>query len=334
MSRWGPATWRAEEQRWAFETLDSMGVNHANSMHDLSIQAWSAVWRISAASGDAVMKQLRPRDAQEIRFHQFCAEAAPRFVEPPLASDLAEARMLLRDGGPNLHEFDVNPDLMAEVVVDYAKLQQSLVGRDTEAAAAGIPNWSPADAVAELRSQAQILAAMPATDLRRITTDQYDRLISELPSYRSAGQVLTASAVPLSLDHGDLWMGNILAAKSSGAYRFIDLGDAAWTHPFMSLMPLLYDCHRRWTRDSTRFDLNREDLRSISSAYLGAWSQYGARQDLELAFDAAAFLAPLRRSRAVISNFEHAGVSDAHDLGPTPWTWLTAGQAFGCGMLS
>ena len=312
-----------------------MGLEHADSMLDLSIQAWSAVWRVHTVSGDVVMKQLRPHAAQEIRVHGFCAEVAPRFVEPPLASDLVESRMLFRDGGPTVHELDgVTPELMVDVVIDYARLLQSLIGRDVQAASAGIPIWNPGDAPAELRSQAQILAAMPTTDLRHITTDQYDSLIGELPSYRAAGQVLTASAVPLSLDHGDLWAGNILAAEPNGAYRFIDFGDAAWTHPFMSLMPLLYNCHRRWTRDGTRFDLNREDLRGIRSAYLGVWSQYGTRQDLELAFDAAAFLAPLRRSRAVISNFEHAGVSDAHDLGPTPWTWLTAGQAFGCGMLS
>lgn len=133
-------------------------------MLDLSIQAWSTVWRIPAASGDVVLKQLQPRDTKEIRAHQFCADAAPRFVESPLASDLAEGRMLLRDGGPTLHELeDASPNSMAEVVVG--------------------------------------------------------------------------------------------------------------------------------------------------------------------------FLAPLRRSRAVISNFEHAGAGDAHDLGPTPWAWLTASQTFGCGML-
>ena len=334
MSPWGSAVWRAEAQRWAFETLDSLGIDHENVMLDLSIQAWSAVWCVHTASGDVVLKQLQPRDTKETRVHQFCADAAPRFVESPLASDLAEGRMLLRDGGPTLHELeDASPNLMAEVVVDYARLQQSLIGRDVEAAGAGIPIWNPADAAAELRSQAEILVAMPTTDLRCITADQYDTLIGELPSYRSAGQVLAASAVPLSLDHGDLWMGNILAPKPKDAYRFIDFGDAAWTHPFMSMMPLLHDCHRRWAPESTRFDLNREDLRGVRSAYLDEWSQYGTRQDLELAFEAAVFLAPLRRSSAVISNFEHAGAGDAHDLGPTPWAWLTTSQTFGCGML-
>lgn len=66
MSRWGSAAWRAEAQRWAFETLDSLGIDHEDVMLDLSIQAWSMVWRMPAASGDVVLKQLQPRDTKEI----------------------------------------------------------------------------------------------------------------------------------------------------------------------------------------------------------------------------------------------------------------------------
>lgn len=270
-----------------------------------------------------LLKQLTPKGAGEIRRQEFCGRAAPEFIAEPFAVDYGGARMLLRDGGPTLSDSGrISPTMIAEVVVDYAHLQQRLIGCDNEAIEAALLTWELAAVADEVQAQAEILATMPVNDLRHITRKQYEELLGRVGTYKAAGAMLSESSVPFSLDHGDLWAGNVLSSRRAGQYQFIDLGDAAWTHPFLSMLPLLYDCHQRWVPD-TPFSLNHPLVDVISSAYVKVWPDYGSQRDLKVAFAAAATLAPLRRSRAVIANIAHAGVEDAHDLGPTPWTWLT-----------
>lgn len=317
------ANWRVEAQQWACEQLAARGMQVVGPMLDLSIQPWSAVWRLPTEGSDVLLKQIAP-GTPEIPTYEFCAEIAPDFIEPLLGSDHLAGRMLFRDGGPTLHEAaDVGPDAVAALVIDYAHFQQTLIGCGARAAAAGIPSWDPTTAPAELQSQAEVLAMMPPSDIRRITDSQQQSLLDGLEVYEAAGRALANSTLPRSLDHGDLWLGNVLPPDRSGRHRFIDFGNAVWTHPFLSVLPLLHNCYQRWTPRGSRFTLDRADLRLASSAYLGEWSEYASPRECESAFAAAARLAPLLRSRAAIENVEHAGPSDADELGPTPWTWLT-----------
>ena len=48
---------------------------------------------------------------------------------------------------------------------------------------------------------------------------------------------LTASGLPLTLEHGDLWVSNIYVGDAEP--QFIDWTDASISHPFLSLGPLL-----------------------------------------------------------------------------------------------
>lgn len=295
----------------------------AGPMSDLSIQAWSAVWRIPTSRGSVVLKQTTPGKAAEIAVYAFCAAVAPDYVDKPLSYDLGEARMLLADGGPTLHDTQQDTrDTVANAVIDYACFQQATFGHDARAKSTAIPAWNPADAAGEAEWQAQTLYSMPRTDLRHITSDQRDTLLNRRDALRAAGDLLDASTIPRCLDHGDLWPGNVLLPTKSGHYRFIDYDDAAWTHPFLSMMPLLRHCHQRWAPACASFDIDHPDLQYVSSAYLQQWTDYASPNELEGAFAAAAQLAPLRRSRAAITSFHHAGAGDEHDLGPTPWAWL------------
>lgn len=316
-------SWRADAQQWAFAQLTARGMLAVGPMVDLSIQPWSAVWRIHTEGGDTLLKQITP-GTPEISTYEFCAEIAPDFIDPLLGADRSTGRILFRDGGPTLHEAaDIGPEAVATLVIDYAHLQQALIGHDVRASAAGIPSWDPTAAPAELQSQTQILTAMPSSDIRHLIGSQQRSLLDELNVYEAAGQTLANSALPRSLDHGDLWLGNVLPPGRSGRHRFIDFGNAVWTHPFLSVLPLLHNCYQRWASRGSQFTLDRADLRLVSSAYLGEWSDYASARECDAAFAAAARLAPLRRSRAAIDNLEHARPSDADELGPTPWTWLT-----------
>lgn len=62
----------------------------------------------------------------------------------------------------------------------------------------------------------------------------------------------------------------------------------------------------------------------IVDSYLHAWTDYASLQEFRDILGHALRLAPLRRSRAIITNIKHATCADTDDLGATPWELLTA----------
>jgi Phosphotransferase enzyme family len=326
---WGSTAWRDAAESWAHLQLGRLGARPVGAMSELSDQRWSWVWRIPTDRGDVVLKQTTPARAVEGSVHAFCAEAAPEYVDRPLAYDPATARILFTDGGSTMAGGDwlamPTPEAIASMVTDYAHLQQATIGRWRQAEAAGLPAWDPADAAHEAEQQAAILHDLPRSDPRRITAAQRDVLLSDLDALTVAGTVLANSPIPDCVDHGDLWPGNVLIARPGGRHRFIDFGDAAWTHPFLSLMSPLRECHRRWSLPGTIGDCRGHPaLQMIIDAYLDTWTGYASSQELRDTLIHALRLTPLRRSRALITNVNHATSADAHDLGPTPWSWLEA----------
>jgi hypothetical protein len=326
---WGSTAWRDAAENWAHLQLDRLGIRPVGAMSDLSDQRWSWVWRIPTNRGDVLLKQTTAARAVEGSVHAFCADAAPEYVDQPLAYDPPTSRILFTDGGLTMAGGDwlaaPTPEAIASMVSDYAHLQHATVGHRRQAEAAGVPAWDPGDAAHEAEQQADMLHDMPRSDPRRITTVQKDLLLTNLEALSVSGAVLVNSAIPSCIDHGDLWPGNVLIARPGGHHRFIDFGDAAWTHPFLSAMQLLFFCYRRWSLPGPfRDSLRHPSLQMIIDSYLQAWADYAGPQELRDILSHALRLTPLRRSRALITNLEHATSADADDLGPTPWSWLTA----------
>jgi len=60
-----------------------------------------------------------------------------------------------------------------------------------------------------------------------------------VPALRARCAELGALGIPDTLDHGDLWPGNVFVEASTGTCAIIDWEDAAIAHPFLSLAPLM-----------------------------------------------------------------------------------------------
>lgn len=153
------------------------------------------------------------------------------------------------------------------MLTDFACLQQATIGAGTGAAAAGLPSWDPGSAADEAARQAHQLHAFEVNDPRHISAAQRDQILYAQPTIEAAARVVAASPVPLCLDHGDLWPGNIVPpADADSSHQFIDFGDAAWSHPFLSLIMLIIECRFRWAvpDQPDRLNINHPAITAIT----------------------------------------------------------------------
>lgn len=299
-------------------------------MVDVSIQPWSAVWRLPTIDGNVLIKQTTAARRHEGTVQQFCASIAPDYVDSPLAIDASSGRILLEDAGPTLHDTDYQTeglpiDSVIALVADYADFQIATIGHDELAIDTGIPLWDPARAIHETCAQGVLLNALPLNDPRHITAEQLQRVQSKTLTIDQAATRLTASPVPSCLDHGDLWPGNVLPpGRGRQRHRFIDFGDAAWTHPFLSMMMLIVECRHQWAIPELPQALNLDHplLRRMIDAYLEPWTVYAPMPELRSTLSDALRLAPVRRSRAWITNLDGADPAAFDQDCQMPWVWL------------
>ncbi len=179
----GSKVWRDAAESWAHLQLDRLGIRSLGAMSDVSDQRWSWVWRIPTSRGDVLLKQTTSARAFEGSVHAFCADAAPEYVDLPLAFDPSTARILFPDGGLTMAGGDwlamPTPEAIASMVADYAGLQRATIGRQRQAEAAGLPVWDPADAAHEAEQQADILHDLPTSDPRHISGVQKELAADE-----------------------------------------------------------------------------------------------------------------------------------------------------------
>jgi Ser/Thr protein kinase RdoA (MazF antagonist) len=110
-------------------------------------------------------------------------------------------------------------------------LQVDCIGRVDALKALGCPSRN----LAELTRSIDALAA-DATVRGGLSQAEYDRFIAAVPELVRRCDELSACGIPYSLEHGDLWPGNIFCDATSCAV--IDWEDVVVAHPFFSLAPL------------------------------------------------------------------------------------------------
>lgn len=299
-------------------------------MEQVSLQAWSAVWRVFTDAGPVLLKQTTAVRACEGATQTILADLAPDFVDRPLATSIETGRTLLEDLGSTMFEaspenrgIEVEP--VSQMLTDYARLQHATLDERTSVVGRGLSVWDPALAFEDAERQAHDLHALPADDPRAVTTEQRDQILNARHVIEEAAAVVAGSPVPMCLEHGDLWPGNVIPPRGGARhYRFIDFGDAVWSHPFLSLIMLIIECRFRWSvsDDAGALNIGHPAITTIADAYLQQWSDYAALAELRKTLEAALRLAALRRSRAWIDNLARADESQLRRHGDMPWSWL------------
>ena len=284
---WARPGWYARTVEWLDATMTRLGRPLIGPVEQLSSWPVSSFLGATTDAGQVVVKASPALFAHEPALTQALHREHPRSVPTVLAID-ADRRLLVMEafGGSFLGAED--PARWADGLVAMAGLQQSWVGRRSEAMELGVVDRSLAALDGELESLVTDEAASPGLD-----AESRDRLVANLPRYREFIARLQEGPISETLIHGDFHPWNV--QRDADRLVIFDWSDACWSHPF-------FDVRTCTTRT--------EDVAAqaaMEAAYLDAWSAYADPAALREAFELAAPLAELHLSvswRRLLAIFE------------------------------
>jgi hypothetical protein len=191
------------------------------------IRPWSCVLSAPTADGLLYFKEQQESLAHEVKLIEILARRRPELVTEVLVSD-ERGRMLMRDAGAQLSEYlDPAEELRhwERALPLYAQLQIEAAPDAVELLEVGaFDRRAPLlpGLYERLIGAADGLLAEEAAQLRAL-----------VPQVRAAAELLTAHAVPETINNDDFTNGSIYLRD--GSYRFVDWGDACVSHPFFTL---------------------------------------------------------------------------------------------------
>jgi hypothetical protein len=261
--------WLAEVRAWI-----EAHVEIAGEIEQPHVRPWATVLRVPTPDGPVWFKAARRGFDHEGPLLELVGPLAPEILPEVLASKHEDGWLLLADAGERARE---RPIVWAPLLRRYAELQLAATPLADRLLAAGAPDFRPA-----------ALPALVEALLPLLTPESRAGVVVRLPEVRAGCELLQASRLAPTLDHGDLHDANVFVRD--GHVRILDWGDAVVAHPLLSL--------------TVEMD---PDARS---AYLAPFGERAAKEELEavlalrFAFRAVNYARVLPYDRSIVEGIE------------------------------
>ena len=275
-SPWSRAGWVDEVRVWLERELGRLGRSLV-AVEQVKQWSISSVLRVRTDGPDVYFKVSAPLPlfVEEGRVTAMLASRFPGYVPEPLAVD-EERGWLLLPAFDELVGWKAPLDVRCDVLARFAQLQQLSAEHADELIAAGCLDRR----LGVLEQQLEPLVTHPEA-VARLQLDEVEELRLQLPAFREACRRLAGYALPPTLVHGDLHIGNV--ARHDGELVYFDWTDACIAHPFIDLLSL------QWEQDETR-------RAALLDAYLGSWEGVESPERLAEAASLAAVVIPLHHA--------------------------------------
>jgi hypothetical protein len=270
-------------------------------VHVEHIRSWERSWvaRIVTSNGDLFYKAVPPIFAWEAALAAWLYAHYPDSVPAVLDARPGRDYIMAAYSGQSLMQ---RPDLTLwqQALARYASLQIDCIAYIEEIRALGVPerglDWIESLTDALLADEAALKIGM-----RPLTDEQIKSLRDLAPRLHDACKALADFDIPLSLEHGDLWTGQIIA-RPDGGFCFTDWSDCAITHPLFSLPFFLAEVDNELPGVANA-------PQYLTDAYLDGWTRFASPDALREALPYVTLLSPwytaLRYYRDILPYMEN-----------------------------
>jgi hypothetical protein len=232
---WRSVEWRDAAVAWLDDGLATAGLTRTGPVEQPRIRPWGTVLTAPTTGGAVWLKAPGADTAFEVPLYDLLRRVSPEHVLEPVAVDVDRGWVLLPDGGTAVRDGvdeDGLLDALVEILPQYGQLQRDLMSHVDTMLADGVVDMR-ADVMPERLEQA-LDAARRVARTHGDPQDIVGRVSAMLPDFAFWCARLADAAVPASLDHNDLHLGNVFHVD--GRIRFYDWGDAVVAHPFASML--------------------------------------------------------------------------------------------------
>jgi phosphotransferase family enzyme len=300
---WTVPGWFDTACAWIDDALRGAGL--AAPLRIRQLRTWASSCLLEAVSEQSLyfFKALPNVGRVEHAVTRFLSENFPSSVPRVIAVDADRCWLLLHacEGRKLEMVNDIAP--WARAAQRYGDLQVACMSRVDDLERMGCPRRkleSLPDAVSALAADESVIRPGEADGLSHRETARLRELVPSLPERCAA---LHACRIPDSLEHGDLWPGNVFVDAHDSAV--IDWEDVAIAHPFLSLAPLTVGLGDAGLASRTNID-------RIESEYLRAFESISSPAEIRRALRIAAPLCFF--DMAVRYRAQHPSVMRLH-----PW---------------
>jgi Phosphotransferase enzyme family len=318
---WAARGWFAEAEAWLRSAMEAAGRPVTGPVRQVRVWELSCVLRAPTSVGDVWFKANRasPLFVDEGSVMGTLAGLFPDRVPAPLAVDVERGWMVLDDFGEEVG-WGAPVEVAEEVARAHARMQVEAAAHVEELLAAGCHDRRLDRLAAEAAAWLPAIEAtgrLPGIDAATwLSEREMAALRAAVPRLRARCAELAGYAVPPSIVHGDLHLGNV--ARGPAGWLLFDWTDACVAHPFLDLPTM-----RRGTAFAEDDDEGEVELRErLRAAYLPEWASFEPPERLARAWELALPLGALHHAisyRSVVAQLQPP--VDLHMARSTAW-WL------------
>ena len=235
---WAARGWFAEAEAWLRSAMEAAGRPVTGPVRQVRVWELSCVLRAPTTAGDVWFKAnlASPLFVDEGAVMATLAGLFPDRVPAPLAVDPGRGWMVLADFGEEVG-WGAPVEVVEEVARAHALMQVEAAAHVEELLAAGCHDRRLGRLAAEAEAWLPALEAtgrLPGIDAATwLTAEETAALEAAVPRLRARCEELAGYAVPPSIVHGDLHLGNV--ARGPAGWLLFDWTDACVAHPFLDL---------------------------------------------------------------------------------------------------
>jgi hypothetical protein len=282
---WARIGWYSKTEKWILEKLRKNGMPATGPIEQVKLWNLSSVLRIPTDQGWAWFKAVPSIFSQEPGLVRYLNKKYPGSVPSIISTNSSKGWLLTRDiGGRSLCDFS-DPEYWCAVIKTYALLQQEEIPYAEELAFEFVIPGGLQHLIRATDFLTQGLIEMAAEGY--LPMSDAAQWGSKVQAIMEKCRQLAAFSIPETLEHGDLYCGNINI--NSDRVVFFDWTDGSISHPFFSLDSFLNEC-----------EFSEEIKEQIVSTYLLSWALYLKRDmdDILAAWELAAPLALVHQTFA------------------------------------
>lgn len=283
---WYAAGWMKETGAWMIQQLARLDSSPTGPVEQVCSWQRSCVLRLPTTHGNVYFKAVPAILGAEVGVSVLLDHEYPGMVAEVMAVDADRRWMLMRDMGSKTLDSVPGLEQWKTAVNAYAQLQVSWVDATRRFAIAGCPNRGLLQLVESVDRLLGDTVAMKPGQPDGLSMKQIHALHYRARALKIAAHRLGTLRLPVSVDHGDFWAGQIVVGHKNPV--FIDWSDASISHPFFSMAFFSDDDEMRPYLGDVR-----EASQQLRDAYLDPWTVYEPYDILTQAWSIACSLAPL-----------------------------------------